>query len=132
MSTTPERIEFTELFVQQGASSMPHAGSRIARSRAPSQFWNLPYPDEIDATAVPRGAPPIDDSSTAIDELAFLLATDHLSTLEKIGLLEQWRYDVLLLDVASGEGFGSARDDGVLLQQISKALLLLARHRFRH
>jgi hypothetical protein len=111
---------------------MPHAGNRIARSRAPSQFWNLPYSDEIDPPAVPRGAPPIDDSSTAIDELAFLLATDHLSTLEKIGMLEQWRYDMLLLDVASGEGLGTARDNGVLLQQISKALSLLARHRFRH
>ncbi len=111
---------------------MPHAGNRFARARAPSQLWNLPHPDGIDPSAVPRSAPPIDDGSSAIDELAFLLATDHLSTLEKIGLLEQWRYDMLLLDVASGEGLGSVRDDGVLLQQISKALLLLARHRFRH
>jgi hypothetical protein len=107
---------------------MPHAAHN---ARAPSTFWSLPSPDEIGSSTA-RVAPPIDDNSTAIDELAFLLATDHLSTIEKIGLLEQWRYDMLLLDVASGEGLGSRSDDGVPLQQINKALSLLARYRCRH
>jgi len=71
------------------------------------------------------GAPPIDDRATAIDELAHVLATDHLSTLEKVRLLEQWRYDVLLREVGAAEGLPSNPEDGVLLQQINRTLLLL-------
>jgi hypothetical protein len=111
---------------------MPQAGNRIAGAHAPLPFWNLPTSDAIDPLAATNAAPPIDDGGTAIDELAFLLATDHLSTLEKVWLLEQWRYDMLLLDVAASEGLGAVRDDGALLQQINKALLLLARNRLRH
>jgi hypothetical protein len=112
---------------------MPQASNRIAGAHAPPPFWNLPSSDDaIDPPAATNAAPPIDDGGTAIDELAFLLATDHLSTLEKVWLLEQWRYDMLLLDVAASEGLGAVRDDGALLQQISKALLLLARNRLRH
>jgi hypothetical protein len=111
---------------------MPHtAHSSTAHARQPSRFARAPSSDGIESLAL-AGAPPIDDGSAAIDELAFLLATDHLSTLEKIGLLEQWRYDMLLLDVASGEGLGTRSDAGVPLQQINKALSLLARHRYRH
>jgi hypothetical protein len=90
-------------------------------------------PSSADAEIAPlRAAPPIDDHAAAIDELAFVLATDRLSTLEKVWLLEQWRYDMLMLEVASGEGLAAQRDDGALLQQINKALLLLARQRSRH
>jgi hypothetical protein len=70
-------------------------------------------------------ATPALDDDGAIDELAFVLATEHLSRLEKIALLEQWRYDMLLRDVACGEGLGDGRDSGALLQQVSKALLYL-------
>jgi hypothetical protein len=107
---------------------MPHIADRAAVARA--RLWSVPA---LDADVeVPRAAPPIDDHSTAIDELAFVLATDHLSTLEKIWLLEQWRYDMFLLDMAAGEGFGTPSDDGVLLQQVNKALLQLTRHCARH
>jgi hypothetical protein len=100
---------------------MPHtAHSSPARARQPSRFARAPSSDGIESLAL-AGAPPIDDGSAAIDELAFLLATDHLSTL-----------DMLLLDVASGEGLGTRSDAGVPLQQINKALSLLARHRYRH
>ena len=61
-----------------------------------------------------------------------MLATDHWSTLEKIWLLEQWRYDMLLLEVAGGEGFGAEPNDAALLQQISKALLQLGPYQPRH
>jgi hypothetical protein len=112
---------------------MPHASQRSgsAHKRAPFPLWNR-TPSAEEGVDLPSttygapGAPAIDNSTTGIDELAFLLATDHLSTLEKISLLEQWRYDMLLLDVAAGEGLGSTRDDGALLQQVNKALLLLA------
>jgi hypothetical protein len=85
------------------------------------------------ALAIPASSaiPPLDDDS-AIDELAFLLATEHLSMLEKITLLEQWRYDMLLRDVASGEGLAEGRDSGALLQQLNKALLYLGDRRCRH
>jgi hypothetical protein len=102
---------------------MPRASH--ATTHATSIFSGFRPP--TDASSAARTAPPIDDNSAAIDELAFLLATDHLSTLEKIAMLEQWRYDMLLLDVASGEGLAAGKEDGVLLQQITKALLLLAR-----
>lgn len=72
-------------------------------------------------------APPIDFSTSSIDELAYVLATDRLSTNQKIALLEQWHYDMLQLDIASGEGLGATRDDSVPLQQINKALLQLLR-----
>jgi hypothetical protein len=101
---------------------MPQAANRSVRA----PFRTLPSMDAIETPAA-NAAPPIDDSAAAIDELAFLLARDHLSTLEKIWLLEQWRYDLLLLDVAATEGFGVQRDDAVLLQQVNKALLLLGR-----
>jgi hypothetical protein len=71
------------------------------------------------------GVPPIDDIGAPIDELAFVLATDQLSTLEKIRMLEQWRYDELLMQNGATEGLGCERADGVLLQQISRALLRL-------
>jgi hypothetical protein len=71
------------------------------------------------------GVPPIDDIGAPIDELAFVLATDHLTTLEKIRMLEQWRYDELLMQNGATEGLGCERADGVLLQQISRALLRL-------
>jgi hypothetical protein len=110
---------------------MPYVAHRSTRARPP--FWSLPSMDDtIDFPAATNAAPPIDDSAAAIDELAFLLATDHVSTLEKVWLLEQWRYDMLLLDVAATEGLGAVRDDGALLQQINKALLLLGRDRLRH
>jgi hypothetical protein len=108
---------------------MPHVAARGARAPLPS--WSLPS-EEASAPQATCAAPPIDDSAAAIDELAFLLATDHLSTLEKIWLLEQWRYDMLLLDVAATEGFGAERNDGALLQQVNKALLRLARARRPH
>jgi hypothetical protein len=108
---------------------MPHAATRL--TRAPRPFWNLPSDESVEPAAA-SAAPPIDDSAAAIDELAFLLATDHVSTLEKVRLLEQWRYDMLLLDVAATEGLGAQRDDGALLQQINKALLLLDRTKLRH
>lgn len=71
------------------------------------------------------GVPPIDDIGPPIDELAFVLATDHLTTFEKIRMLEQWRYDELLMQNGATEGLGCERADGVLLQQISRALLRL-------
>jgi hypothetical protein len=113
---------------------MPHI-QRSASARAPFRLWNLTPPavEEIDLSSAAHAAPAIDDNTTGIDELAFLLATDHLSTLEKIWLLEQWRYDMLLLEVAASEGLGSTRDDGALLQQVNKALLTLAApHPLRH
>jgi hypothetical protein len=76
--------------------------------------------------------PPIDDIGRPIDELAFVLATDHLSTLEKIVLLEQWRYDALLLENGATEGLGDDEASGGLLQYINKALLLLEGRRVRH
>jgi hypothetical protein len=90
---------------------------------APS--WTLPSVHALDLRAGERAAPPIDDNEAAIDELAFVLATDHWSVLEKIWLLEQWRYDTLLLEVAGGEGFVTEPDDAALLQQICNALLHL-------
>lgn len=112
---------------------MPQVAQRSASAPAPFRLWNLPPAEEIEVPSAVQAAPAIDASATGIDELAFLLATDHLSTLEKIWLLEQWRYDMLLLDVASGEGLlGTARDDGALLQQVNKALLLLSRYPLRH
>ena len=83
------------------------------------------------STSAMSAVPPLDDES-AIDELAFVLATEHLSVLEKVSLLEQWRYDMLLRDVASDEGFCEGHDSGVLLQQVSKALLYLGDRRCRH
>ena len=71
------------------------------------------------------GVPPIDDIGAPIDELAFVLATDHLTTIEKVRMLEQWRYDELLMQNGATEGLGCERADGVLLQQISRALLRL-------
>ena len=71
------------------------------------------------------GVPPIDDIGPPIDELAFVLATDHLTMMEKIRMLEQWRYDELLMQNGATEGLGCERADGVLLQQINRALLRL-------
>ena len=71
------------------------------------------------------GVPPIDDIGRPIDELAFVLATDHLSLTEKVRMLEQWRYDQLLMQNGATEGLGCERGDGALLQQINKALLRL-------
>jgi hypothetical protein len=93
--------------------------------------------DELDALAANLAAPalsvlPALDDESAIDELAFVLATEHLSLLEKISLLEQWRYDMLLRDVAASEGLSEGRDSGALLQQVSKALLYLAAGQCRH
>ncbi len=68
------------------------------------------------------------DASRAIDELAHVLATDRLSIAAKVALLEQWRYDVLLRDVGANEGLGSAATDTMLLQQLTKVLLVLAEH----
>ena len=82
-------------------------------------------------TTATYAAPPLDDDS-AIDELAFVLATEHLSTLEKIALLEQWRYDMLLRDMASAEGLCAGRESGAFLQQINKALLYLGDGRCWH
>ncbi len=76
--------------------------------------------------------PPIDDIGQPIDELAFVLATDHLSTLEKIWLLEHWRYDALLLENGATEGLAGEETDGALLQQITKALLQLDVRSRRH
>jgi hypothetical protein len=72
-----------------------------------------------------EGVPPIDDIGRPIDELAFVLATDHLSITEKVRMLEQWRYDELLMQNGATEGLGCERADGALLQQINKALLRL-------
>src|SRR6185436_5450290 len=69
------------------------------------------------------GVPPIDDIGPPIDELAFVLATDHLTTIEKVRMLEQWRYDELLMQNGATEGLGCEHADGVLLQQINRALL---------
>ncbi|HET8699244.1 MAG TPA: hypothetical protein VFO94_17295, partial [Gammaproteobacteria bacterium] len=71
------------------------------------------------------GVPPIDDIGRPIDELAFVLATDHLTVTEKVRMLEQWRYDELLMQNGATEGLGCERADGALLQQINKALLRL-------
>jgi len=71
--------------------------------------------------------PAIDETAPAMDELAFLLATERLSTRDKVRLLEQWHYDMLLLDVAAAEGLGAQCDDAFPLQQISKMLSLLGR-----
>jgi hypothetical protein len=77
--------------------------------------------------------PPIDDIGRPIDELAFVLATDHLSTLEKIWLLEHWRYDALLVENGATEGLaGGQQPDGALFQVISKALLQLDVRQGRH
>lgn len=78
--------------------------------------------------------PPIDDIGRPIDELAFVLATDHLSTLEKIWLLEHWRYDALLVENGATEGLGGGTEaeDDALLQVISKALLQLDVRQGRH
>jgi hypothetical protein len=115
-----------------GATSMPQLSKRISPLRMRAPLWSVPDSALRDGEEVTQAAPAIDESSAAIDELAFVLATDQLSTLEKIWLLEQWRYDMLLLDLAAGEGLGADRGSGVLLQQINKALLLLARQRVRH
>jgi hypothetical protein len=84
----------------------------FALGRAPAQLDKLPA---------------IDEHAAAIDELAFVLATEQLSVCEKVRILEQWRYDMLLIDVAATEGLGTQRDEAPPLQQISKMLSLLGR-----
>jgi hypothetical protein len=71
--------------------------------------------------------PAIDEHASAIDELAFVMAAEELSTRDKVRLLEQWRYDSLLIDLAAAEGLGAQRDDASPLQEISKILSLLER-----
>jgi len=98
---------------------MPWHGADAVETRAKTLVANA-------ATGVFRdGVPPIDDSVPPLDELAFVLATDHLTTVEKIRMLEQWRYDELLMQNGATEGLRCERADGVLLQQISRALLRL-------
>jgi hypothetical protein len=94
--------------------------------RSPAQLPATLALDES-MTTFAAGVPPIDDIGRPIDELAFVLATDHLSVLDKIRMLEQWRYDELLMQNGATEGLGCERADGALLQQISKALLALDR-----
>ena len=72
-----------------------------------------------------EAVPPIDEIGPPIDELAFVLAADHLTTVQKVRMLEQWRYDELLMQNGATEGLGCERADGALLQQISRALLRL-------
>jgi hypothetical protein len=80
-----------------------------------------------------NAVPPIDDIGRPIDELAFVLATDHLSTLEKIWLLEHWRYDALLVENGANEGLAGGRQaDATLFQVINKALLQLDGRQWRH
>ena len=96
------------------------------RSRSASEPREAPLVLSAAGTFA-EGVPPIDDIGRPIDELAFVLATDHLTTIEKIRMLEQWRYDELLMQNGATEGLGCERGDGALLQQISKALLRLDR-----
>jgi len=56
----------------------------------------------------PPAFPPIDDIGAPIDELAFVLATDHLTTVEKVRMLEQWRYDELLMQNGATEGLDAS------------------------
>ena len=117
---------------------IPGAGpTAIEPSRVPLPEQGTTAAVDLDAlaaalsTPAPSAVPPLDDDS-AVDELAFVLATEHLSMLEKIAMLEQWRYDMLLRDVASSEGLGEGRESGALLQQINKALLYLGDRHCRH
>ena len=91
-----------------------------------------PYGDACAEEATLHRVPPINDIGRPIDELAFVLATDHLSTLEKIVLLEQWRYDALLVENGATEGLGDDEASGGLLQHISKALIQLESRRLHH
>src|SRR5262245_45661660 len=90
-----------------GASSMPWI-LRLARSQ-PAERGAEGRTFKEDRVHL---VPPIDDIGRPIDELAFVLATDHLSTLEKIWLLEQWRYDALLVENGATEGLGVEQTDG--------------------
>jgi hypothetical protein len=76
--------------------------------------------------------PPLDARAAPIDVLAYVLADDELSRAAKIGMLEQWRYDLLQLQVGADEGLDCAQEDGSLLQLISKTLTRLAARRARH
>jgi hypothetical protein len=94
-----------------GASALARDGQALAVQLASGTFA--------------EGAPAIDQTVSPIDELAFVLASDHLTMAQKVQLLQQWRYDELLLQNGATEGLGCERADGGLLQQISKALLRL-------
>jgi len=104
-----------------GASAMPWHGGAVE----PAAITLV-----LDAATgvFAEGVPPIDEIGPPIDELAFVLATDHLTTVEKVRMLEQWRYDELLMQNGATEGLGCGRADGALLQQISRALLRLDGH----
>jgi hypothetical protein len=97
---------------------MPYNGRMTGADVQGSRPWT--------ATALDRSQ--MRELGRAIDELAYVLSTDRLSTRDKIGLLEQWRYDAVLLQVGASEGFGCAQTDtdSALLQQISKVLLRLS------
>jgi len=111
-------------FESGGAGPMPWRGVGAVEARAETQV--LGAATGVFADRVPPiDVPPIDDIGPPIDELAFVLATDHLTTVEKVRMLEQWRYDALLMQNGATEGLGCEHADGVLLQQISRALLRL-------
>jgi hypothetical protein len=114
-----------------GAAAIHPSRMPTPKRAPPAAAIDLDALLEALAAPVAYAAPPLDDES-AIDELAFVLATEHLSMLEKISLLEQWRYDMLLRDVASAEGLCEGRESGALLQQINKALLYLDDRRCTH
>ncbi|HEX5049219.1 MAG TPA: hypothetical protein VFX89_19060 [Gammaproteobacteria bacterium] len=80
---------------------------------------------ELATESSAEDVPAIDDLVSPIDELAFVLAADHLTTSEKVRVLQQWRYDELLVQNGATEGLGCERADGRLFQQISRALLRL-------
>jgi hypothetical protein len=89
------------------------------------------WPASPTAIERPWGLKPIDALAAPIDVLAYVLADDALSSAAKIGILEQWRYDLLQLQVAADEGLDGTHEDGCLLQLISKTLTRLCR-RTRH
>jgi hypothetical protein len=86
----------------------------------------------VQAPAPQRGWTPIDATAAPIDVLAYVLADDALSPAAKVGILEQWRYDLLQLQIGADEGLDCAHDDGTLLQLISKTLSRLVSRCRRH
>jgi hypothetical protein len=73
----------------------------------------------------------LDGAAAGLDALAFLVASE-LTIGEKIARLRQWRYDMLLLEIADTEGFGAGGNGTGMLEHVSKVLLHLERSRPTH
>jgi hypothetical protein len=113
--------------MMQQMTSVSAAASGLARSSDVAAWSGS-------ATTPQRrwGWTPIDATAAPIDVLAYVLADDALSPAAKVGILEQWRYDLLQLHVGADEGLDCAHDDGSLLQLISKTLSRLVSRCKRH